>query len=67
MSQHPHDPAGNEDSAYEHGETVESVFDLLVCGAALGDAEHDGGKDCKEQCCGEMREFEGHGFFPMAM
>jgi len=52
--QDPHDPAGQEHSAQEHGEAVEAVFHLIHRGATLGNAEDHRGKKRKEKCGAEV-------------
>jgi hypothetical protein len=40
MSQHPHYPTRYEDSANEHGKTVQAIANLFSGSTTLGDTEH---------------------------
>src|ERR1017187_8119684 len=62
----PHEPAGYKHSADEHGEAVETVAHLLFCGVLLGDAEDYRRKQGKDDRGREVRQGDGHGFFPSA-
>jgi len=67
VPQQPHHPSGHEDSSHKHGEAVEAVADLLGGGAALGDAKNHGSENGEQQSGVEVRKFQGHGFFPIAI
>jgi len=63
MADEPHQPARNEDSANEHGKTIQAITDLVARRVALRNAEHDRGKNREQQGGGEMRELEAHRWF----
>ena len=66
-SDQSHDPSGDKHSADEHGEAVEPVLYLLHHRIALGDSEDNRGEECKHYRGREVRQADGHGFFPSAM
>ncbi len=66
-SQYPHYPAGHNHSTDKHGEAIQAVADLLAGVVALSDAENHRCENREEKSGSEMRQGQGHGFFPMAM
>jgi len=60
VPQHPHHPAGHEDSADEQGEAIQAVVDLLARCAALRDAENNRGKNTEQHGGTEMGELQVH-------
>ena len=65
--QQPHYPARCEHSSDEEREAVQTVADLLHGGVALRNSKNRGGEHCEQHSGAEVRESEGHGFFPSAM
>ena len=59
-SQKPHHPTGNQDSAQEHGETIEAIANHLAGGVTMSDAKDDGCKQGENRRRTEMIESKGH-------
>lgn len=55
-SQQPHDPAGYEDAAKKHHETISTIADHVAHVVAVRDAEDNRREDSKHKSCAEMCE-----------
>src|ERR1700683_5089262 len=66
-SHQPHGPACQENSAHEHGKTIQAVADHVAGGFAMGNAEDDGAKQREHKSRTEVGEGDDHCFFPIAM
>src|SRR5580700_4163853 len=65
--QQPHRPRSHNYSTYKKDKAVGAVAQHFARGIALGDAEYRGGAGGEYDSGGEVREFDGHCFLPIAM
>src|ERR1700687_2562497 len=62
-----HYPSREENSAYEQSKAVKTVAHLLDRRIALRDAKHHRSEQREHNRSREVRQVDGHGFFPSAM
>jgi hypothetical protein len=62
----PHDPASHKDAPHEHGKAIQAIADLFSGGVFLGNPEDNRGEESEDDRGREVRQRDGHGFFPNA-
>src|SRR6516164_8995696 len=67
MFQQPHRPRGHDHSADKQSKAIGAVAHHIAGVVALGNAEYRGCTKSEDHGGAEVREFEGHGFLPIAM